>query len=119
MGALTEFGTECRRLRSDRGHLMMHQADALQVSSSFVSAVETGTKAIPAGYVEKVAGWLRLTPAELTRLKDAANGSAKSVRIRTSDAARAKLVAELNASVEKLNPRQIRELRLIINNGAR
>jgi HTH-type transcriptional regulator, competence development regulator len=119
MSALTEFGTECRRLRSVRGHLMLHQADALQVSSAFISAVETGSKAIPAGYVEKVAAWLKLSPAELAQLRDAANGSTTVVRVRAKEGDTAKLVAEFAQSVEKLSNKQIRELRLIINNGSR
>jgi hypothetical protein len=119
MGALTEFGTECRKLRAARGYLMVHQANALQVSSAFISAVETGRKAIPADYVDGVGAWLKLSATELARLKDAAIGSAKVVKIQTTDANKAKLVAELKESVEKLSARQIRELRLIINNGTR
>jgi hypothetical protein len=98
---------------------MGHQAQALGVSSAFVSAMETGSKAIPTGYVDKISAWLKLSADELARLKEAANGSARVVKIQTTDPDRAKLVAELKESVENLSAKQIRELRLIINNGTR
>ena len=114
-GALTEFGATCRQLRVARGLLMADQARALDLSSAFISSVETGAKGIPAGYVGKIARWLQLPVDEQQRLELAAIASAKVVKVIPKDGETAKFVAELAQSIEKLTPGQISRLRVIIN----
>jgi HTH-type transcriptional regulator, competence development regulator len=115
--ALTEFGVKCRALRSTRGMLMVDQARAMKLSSAFISAVETGVKSIPSDYVGRLAEWLKLSATESQEVQKAASVP-RIVKVRPKDGETAKLVAEFAASIEKLTKRQIRELRLIINNGA-
>ena len=116
-GTITEFGAACRALRSVRDKIMADQARGLGVSSAFISAVETGAKPIPADYVAKFSDWLQLTSAERDRLKDAANASAKVIKIHPGGGEKAKLVIALAESIEKLSPIQIKQLRSIITNG--
>ena len=113
-GALTEFGERCRALRTARDRLMADQARAMGVSSAFISAVETGGKAIPADYVDRIVAWLTLTRQEHSALREAADASAKVVKVRPTNGASAKMVVELAASIERLTPRQIRQVRNII-----
>ena len=116
--ALTEFGMKCRVLRSARGLLMVDQARAMKKSSAFISAVETGAKSIPPDYIDALAEWLKLSATELRDVHEAANATPKVVKLRAKNGETAKLVVEFAASIEKLTTRQIKELRLIINNGA-
>ena len=44
---LTEFGKICRKIRIDHGELMRHMAFKLDVTASFLSAVENGKRNIP------------------------------------------------------------------------
>ena len=44
---LTNFGKFCRKLRIDRGELLIDMASKLGVSSAFLSSVETGKKKPP------------------------------------------------------------------------
>jgi transcriptional regulator with XRE-family HTH domain len=48
---LTPFGRFLRKLRIDRGEIMKDMADKLQVTASFLSAVEVGKKAAPDSWV--------------------------------------------------------------------
>lgn len=48
---LTPLGRFLRKLRIDRGEIMKDMADKLQVTASFLSAVEIGKKAAPDAWV--------------------------------------------------------------------
>lgn len=48
---LTPFGRFLRKLRIDRGEIMKDMAEKLQVTASFLSAVEIGKKAVPDSWV--------------------------------------------------------------------
>lgn len=48
---LTPFGRFLRKLRIDRGEIMKDMADKLQVTASFLSAVEVGKKSAPDSWV--------------------------------------------------------------------
>jgi transcriptional regulator with XRE-family HTH domain len=113
-GALTEFGERCRSLRMSRDILMADQARAMGVSSAFLSAVETGAKPIPADHVDRMVHSLKLTVDEHAALRQAADASAKLVKVRPPNGAAAKMVVELALSIERLTPKQIKQLRTII-----
>lgn len=68
---LTPFGKYLRKLRIDRGHLLKNMADLLKVTSSYLSAVETGKRAVPSEWPQKIAseyGLVAQEEAELVRL---------------------------------------------------
>ena len=54
MATLTNFGKELRVARVMTGTTLAQMADFLKKTASFVSAVETGQKKVPDGFVEKV-----------------------------------------------------------------
>jgi len=83
---LTPFGKELRKLRIDRELTLGDLAKQLDVSAAFLSAVETGRKKVPEGMVKDIAAKLKLSGADLTRLKEAAEGSPVTVRIELSGA---------------------------------
>ena len=83
---LTQFGKVLRKARIDRGLLLKDMADGFEVSSAFLSAVETGKKAIPSGLAEKAAeflGYQKGSP-EWSELKDAEALSRGQVAISTA-----------------------------------
>lgn len=58
---LSEFGRFVRKRRIDMNVLLGDMADAVGVSSSFLSAVETGRKAVPKGeFAMRAAKFLQL-----------------------------------------------------------
>lgn len=52
---LTPFGRFLRKLRIDRGEIMKDMAEKLQVTASFLSAVEVGKKAAPDAWATTIA----------------------------------------------------------------
>jgi transcriptional regulator with XRE-family HTH domain len=52
---LTDFGKEVRKIRIDRNQLLKDMAAELEISSAFLSALETGRKQVPPGFVDRLA----------------------------------------------------------------
>lgn len=71
---LTEFGKTLRKIRIDKGMLLKDMADGLQVSSAYLSGVETGKKSIPDDLVNRIASLLdyRKGSDEYNTLEDSA-----------------------------------------------
>jgi transcriptional regulator with XRE-family HTH domain len=82
---LTEFGQFLRKLRIDCNELLKDMADKLGVSSSFLSAVETGKRNIPEGWVEKICQYYDLDIFDREGLKVAAIKSARAVTMDLSN----------------------------------
>ncbi|MFT8234171.1 helix-turn-helix domain-containing protein [Pseudomonas guariconensis] len=74
---LTEFGKTLRKIRIDNGMLLKDMATALGISPAYLSAVETGKKPIPDGFVGRVAQMLNYTEHsdEYVALEDSASMS--------------------------------------------
>ena len=79
---VTPLGKALRILRMDRGWLLKDMADGLEVSSSFLSAVEMGRKSPPEDLVERIAAWRQLSDDERQALETAFAQSVREVRIR-------------------------------------
>ena len=78
---LTPFGKALRKLRIDRGWLLKDMAKGIGVATSFLSGIETGRKAIPTGFVEKISSWAGLNNDELNNLRHAATTSQREFKI--------------------------------------
>jgi len=78
---LTVFGKELRKLRIMAGELIRDMAEKLEVTASYLSAVETGKRQIPDGWVERIAVLYNLLPEEQRKLQKAADSSALSVKL--------------------------------------
>lgn len=57
--ALTEFGKAVRKARIDTGQTLLSMAQALGVSVSFLSAMETGRKKVAASWVKEIDNFFR------------------------------------------------------------
>lgn len=115
--ALTEFGKAVRMARIRTGDTLLSMSEALTVSSSFLSGLETGNKKISKEWVSKIQQFFsdRLCPIEnLQELADVSNNSvdldglpmqqkmlvaglAKSTWTREELASFAKLIEKLNS----------------------
>lgn len=83
MGKLTPFGREVRRLRLEHPATPMLKdlADAVGVSSAFLSAVETGRKPPPAKIVDDIARFFDVDVRKRAELHRLAAASAKSIQL--------------------------------------
>lgn len=79
---LTPFGKELRKLRIENDWKLKDMAAGIGVSPSFLSAVETGDKPIPADLPARIASWARLSKESTENLQQAAVLSAKTISMR-------------------------------------
>lgn len=77
----TPFGKVVRKHRVENGKRLKDMADFLNVKSSFISAIETGKKAVPVSLVDKVAEFLELDESGLIELRQLANESLSRISI--------------------------------------
>lgn len=78
---LTLFGKFIRKLRIDHGELLKEMADKLNVTSSYLSAVETGKRNVPQEWPEKITQLYQLNSEQCSELRSAIEGSQLSVKI--------------------------------------
>lgn len=108
---ITPFGIAIRKLRLDKGLRLLDMAEKLQLSSSFLSAIETGKKAIPAGYVDSVARVLALTKPEATDLQRAADQSRTMIDVDGLQGSQRELVAAFARKLDDLPPEFLDEIK--------
>lgn len=78
---LTPFGKEVRKIRIDMNMKLMEMAEKLGVSPTFLTAVETGRKAVPADLPQRITERLRGDSTMLQILNHAAELSKKVHKI--------------------------------------
>lgn len=78
---LTGFGVLLRKHRLDRGETLFEMARAVGVSSSFLSAVETGQKRAPDDLVDRLVKHLNLDLVDALELREAAQQTGPELRI--------------------------------------
>ncbi|MDD7289972.1 MAG: helix-turn-helix transcriptional regulator [Clostridiales bacterium] len=83
---LTAFGKELRKLRIEHGEVLRDTASHLGVSASFVSAVESGKKKIPANWIGTLSDVYSLSAEQKNALSKAAQESCADIKINLSEA---------------------------------
>jgi len=91
---LSKFGQLVRTLRLQKSVLLSQMASDLEVSASYLSAVEFGRRAVPKDWPEKITAILELGDTERKMLEDAALSST------------AKSTGVIKFELEELNPLQ-------------
>lgn len=108
---ITPFGIAIRKLRLDKGLRLLDLAQQLELSSSFISAIETGKKPIPAGYVASVIQALGLTKSEERKLQRAADRSKTAVDVDGLQGTQRELVAAFARKLDDLPPEFLDEIK--------
>ena len=96
----TEFGKWLRTLRISIGIRLYDMSKALSVSSSFISAVETGKKSIPLDFVEKIIKNYDLSDEQIAALKNA-------VKLTRDDELRRKKSIQLKVDTSKSDVQEL------------
>lgn len=78
---ITEFGKALRKLRIDRGEILKTMAEKLNMTSSYLSAIECGKRNIPSDLISKLISIYGLTQVEQEILLKAYDQSLNSVEI--------------------------------------
>lgn len=77
----SEFGKYLRTTRLNNGEMLKDMATKLEVSSAFLSAVETGKKAIPSNWHEIIVSKYNLNQDESRKLQTAIDNSVASAKL--------------------------------------
>lgn len=77
--ALTEFGKAVRMARIQIGETLLTMANAMSVSSSFLSGLETGNKKISKEWVDKISAYLTEKGCSVANLDELASISNETV----------------------------------------
>lgn len=77
---LTMFGKFCRKLRIDNSELLKDMADKLDVTSSYLSAVENGKRNVPQDWLNKLTELYSLNDLQHYELREAIYASQTSVK---------------------------------------
>lgn len=78
---LTNFGKALRKIRIEHEVTLGDLGELLSCSASFISALETGKKAVPPNFLNDIAAKLRLTMDEQIQLTQAAALQVKEVSL--------------------------------------
>ncbi|WP_281513133.1 helix-turn-helix transcriptional regulator [Bacteroides acidifaciens] len=78
---LSEFGVQLRKIRIDNGERQKDMASRLGVCQSTLSAVESGTRNVPKGMVEKVIKEYNISEKGKKEIYKSAENSITSVKI--------------------------------------
>jgi Zn-dependent peptidase ImmA (M78 family)/transcriptional regulator with XRE-family HTH domain len=112
--ALTPFGIAIRKLRLDKGLRLLDLGASMKLSPAFLSAVETGRKPIPDGFVLSVSRAMDLSTEELAMLRRAADRTRKEVRIEKLPEDQRELVAAFARRLDKVPADMMAELKKIV-----
>jgi len=82
---ITAFGKFLRILRMDNNEILKNMADKLNVTSSFLSAVENGKKKIPSDWSEKISNLYSLSQIKKTELENAISETNNCIEIGLSN----------------------------------
>lgn len=118
---LSEFGIALRKVRLERHLLLKDMADALGVSSAFLSSVESGKRKIPKDWIEKISSIYNLHPDEHEALERASAMSMSEIRIHTQNASikQKDLAFSFAKALDSLSDEDVERIMNAINAGKR
>jgi transcriptional regulator with XRE-family HTH domain len=111
---LTPFGIAARKLRLEKGMRLLDLALRMGCSAAFISAIETGRKPIPDGYVAKVARAMELSSAEWRNLERAADRTRTDIRLDKMPAEQRELVAAFARRLDDIPADVMKALKKVV-----
>jgi Zn-dependent peptidase ImmA (M78 family)/transcriptional regulator with XRE-family HTH domain len=114
MANLTPFGIAIRKLRLDKHMRLLDLARKVNLSAAFLSAIETGRKPIPDGFVLLVSRAMGLSTEELSTLRRAADRTRHTVKIEKLPEDQRELVAAFARRLDKVPADMMAKLKQIV-----
>ena len=113
---LTEFGKFSRKLRIDNGELLKDMAIKLNVTVSYLSAVEIGKRNIPEKWEEEIVRAYHLNLQEREELKEAIIYSKKVFKINVENLEKEEkdLILMLARKVDNMDEKEKNNLKQIL-----
>lgn len=112
---LTEFGKIVRKARLDANVTLLDMATSLNVTSAFLSSLETGRKKVPSEWGQKIEAFFKQHKVSVSGLQVAADISNKSVSLEGLSPTHQMLVAGFaRASLSSFDDAQIENLKALL-----
>jgi hypothetical protein len=115
---ITQLGKELRKLRIDVNERLTDMARRLAKSPAFISAVELGKKAPPAGLEELVIKSYGLAGETAENLKRAADACRRSFTLQPDSALGRDTAGLLARRMNSLSETQLEQIQAILKKGA-
>lgn len=114
---ITEFGKFLRKLRIDNNELLKNMADKLKITSSYLSAIETGKRDVPENWPDELARIYKLSNDEASLIKKAAQNSKSQIKLELNSLAQKDkdLVFSFAREFKNLDDAQKERILLILN----
>ncbi len=107
---LTALGKALRKFRIERDLLLRNMADAIGISSAFLSAVETGRKKAPSDFIGRICKAYNLSKEEQQILQEAAEDSLTEVSMKMRTGKDRELVLAFAKRFPDLNEKERQKL---------
>ena len=111
---LTNFGKEIRKIRIDRSHKLLDMANKLEVSSSFLSAIERGRKKVPIDFVKRITESYNLSASEVIIINAALEKDVTSFTITPANDVEHETVAMFARNIKTLPNRKLKKIQDIL-----
>lgn len=114
---LTQLGIFLRKLRLDSGEIMKEMSVKLNVSSSFLSAVENGKKKMPDSWYDTIVDLYNLDKDKQDELMTAIEESKKSVEINLENLCieKKRLAFSFARELENMNKEEVDKMNIFFN----
>ncbi len=109
---ITEFGKVVRKARLDAEISLLQMANELDVSSAFLSGMETGRKKVTEDWVSKIKGFFADHGIKVPNLAEAADVSNQSVSLEGLNPAHQMLIAGFART--SLSPEEMENLKALL-----
>lgn len=112
------FGKLLRDIREELGIRLYDMANALEISSSFLSAIETNKKPVPLDFVKKITDKYSISKNQVSELEKYAKETINNISLKLNDVNPLKIdFAEMLArSFHSLDDEDVQKMLNIINN---
>ena len=118
---LTSVGRFLRKLRIDRGEILKDMADKLEVTVSFLSAVENGKKKMPAAWNKKICDLYQLDADQTDAFTAAIADTEDRIEMNLCDVTmgRRALAVSFARKFTEIDDSQAEEIEKILQGGMR
>ena len=118
---LTAFGIALRKLRLDCGEILTTMADKLEISSSYLSAIEVGKRNVPEDFICRLSTKYNLDNRKVRELETAKLESQKEVVLGLENVPIGKREAALlfARKFDDLDEKTAEKIKVLINNSTR
>ena len=114
--AVTEFGKILRKIRIDHNEVLLNMARKLEVTASYLSAVENGKRNIPTAWLDLLPQIYSLSTQSAEELRQTATAQMKSVKLDLDHAneKRRDVAFAFARQIDELDDKMLEQLKTIL-----